>query len=123
MIKTGQIINTVTGEGIPYASVELTDAAGSYMGYGVTADGKGFFTMDAPFGPGTFLRVTSAGGYSPVSLKYPDYLGEDVYFMTPAAVTLDPVVVTAPAGGSPRVNPWYIAGAAGLLLFLLLKKR
>ena len=122
MIKQGRIIDATTGQGIPYASVEITDAAGTYLGAGVSADVRGNFDIDSEMMmPGTFMRISSVG-YSSESLPYTDYLAQRTFALKSAAQTLPPVVVSVPATQGKEKNAILATGIGLFLLALLLKR-
>lgn len=122
MIKQGRIIDAVTGQGIPYASVEITDASGTYLGAGVSADVRGNFDIDSEMMmAGTFMRISSVG-YSSESVPYTDYLTQRTFALRPAAQTLPPVVVSVPPAANKEKNA-ILATGIGLFLLALLFKR
>jgi len=120
MIIEGQVYDPQLGMGVPYASVELTDQGGNYMGFGVSADGNGVFTMDSPMiQPGSFLRFSQAA-YQTKSVPYDQYVSNSTFTMTPANQTLPLVSVTAPAK---KQNSALILGGIALVLFLVMRKK
>jgi len=122
MIKSGRIVDNKTGAGIPYASIELTDYLGTYLGVGANADSQGYFTINSlMIEPGTFMRISSVG-YQTTSYTYEDYVNFNVFTMVNVATELEPVVITAPKKDANK-NVIIYGGLGLLALMLLLKKR
>ena len=121
MLKRGIIKDAATGQGIPYATVEITDVNGVYLGAGVSADVQGSFTIDSmQMQPGSYMRISSVG-YGSQSFPYDVYLGRSVFTLSPVAQQLPPVTVTVPAAGTDK-NKIALAVAAGLALLLFMRK-
>lgn len=97
MIILKKIVDQNTGNPIPYASVELIDQEGTFLGAGTSADVDGNFALDSLMMlPGTFLRVTSSG-YNGAAFSYDQYsIDKNIAFaLTRNTVELPPVVITA----------------------------
>lgn len=121
MIFTGQILDATNGQPVSFASIEVTDKDGVFLGYGVAADANGFYSLDVPqAGPGMFFRISSAE-YLSVSVPYENFVGSKGALLTPKTTGLDPVVVTAQKKNA--VASWLPWAAAGLGLFILLNRR
>lgn len=122
MIKTGKIINSADRKGIPYASVEITDVNGNYLGAGVSADVAGNFSIDTlMMQPGTFMRISSVG-YSTISVPYVDYINRAIFTLNMAYTSEPPIVITYPKNPTDGTGEKLLWGAGILALFFLLKK-
>lgn len=116
MILSGQVYDNATGRGIPYASVQISDAAGSSFMGGVVADEYGLFYLDSTkLDASPYLYVTSVG-YLPVLVD------DDVYTAS-AQIGLDqagdlPAVYVTPKSGN--TNDWFmwVLFGGGLVLLL-----
>lgn len=122
MLITGQVYDNQTGQGIPYASVQIADAAATHFLGGVAADADGLFLIDDPNLAGNSLYVSSTG-YVPV-------LVSDNVYTDGALIGLDqagnlPVVYVSPKPKSE--NEWFIyllfGGGLALLLATAKKKK
>jgi len=123
MIKYGQVIDANTGLGVPYATIEITDQAGTYTGAGVSAGATGNFAIDSlQIKPGSFMRISSAG-YKTTSIPYLTYTNKDTFTLIPAIVDLDEIVITAKRTADTNKNAILYAGLGLAALFFLLRKK
>lgn len=116
MVLTGQVYDNQTGQGIPYASVQITDStATSFMG-GTAAAEDGTFELDNPLlNTGTsYLYVTSTG-YVPVIVSDEVYINNGKIGLDEAGGL--PVVYVMPKS---HENDWIIYLLFGGGLYLLL---
>lgn len=122
MILTGQIISKADNGPVPYASIEVIDKDGIYLGYGTNADASGYFSIDVPAaGPGMFFRLSSVG-FTTVAVPFENFVGVENFTLSPVAQTLDEIVITSTKQKEIAAwMPWL--GAAALLVFLLRKSR
>lgn len=119
---SGKVTDKITGVGIPYATVELTDKNGVYIGSSVTTDVFGNYSMDSPvLQPGTFMRVSHVS-YLSASYPFEIYQYASNFNLSPKVVTLDEIVITAPKTGKQSNAILYGVGALALLYFLTMKK-
>lgn len=122
MILYGKVVDQKTGDAVPYASIELTDQAGKYLGFGVAAGVDGSFSLDSPMmEPGTFIRLSHAA-YNTVSFPFEVYQFADIFKMVQKVEDLTPVVITATKKETTN-NAILIALGIGAMLFLFSKKR
>lgn len=114
MLLSGQIYDNKTGQGIPYASISVTDANASSFVDGVAADEYGLFYLDSPkLDTSKYLYVTSTG-YLPVLID------DDVYTQSSKigldqAGDLETVYVTA----QKKDNGWIALIGTGAVVALL----
>lgn len=122
MIITGRVIDQATGAGIPFATVELTDKAGNYLGYGVNTNNSGSFSMDSGMiQPGTYLRMSSVN-YLQRSFSYQEYIGTNTFALQPANVTLDEIVITAKKTETNKNTALWVVGGLALAWYLFKKR-
>jgi len=121
MIKTGKVTDSSTGKGIPYASVELTDQFGTYLGVGTSCDVNGSFALDSTLmKAGTFLRISSVG-YQTMSFPYTLYGAYTNFELNQEIESLPGITITSTKKAD---NNTLIAAGLGLaVLLFLLKKR
>lgn len=121
MIKSGKVIDVNTGEGIPYASIEVTDQLGTYLGAGVSADVRGNFSIDSTMmQPGTFLRISSVG-YSTMSFPYSIYTSYTNFELSPVIQSLPGITISPTKKAD---NNTLIAAGVGLaFLYFLMRKK
>jgi len=120
MLITGQVYDNQTGQGIPYASVQIADATATHFVGGAAADADGLFLIDSPDLAGNYLYVTSTG-YVPVLIN-------DAVYTDNALIGLDqsgnlPVVYVSPK--PKNENDWliYLLFGGGLVLLLATAKQ
>ena len=117
MIKIANVRDSQTGEPIPYASVEITDQQGVYLGAGASTDGNGNFSIDSlQMQQGSFMRISSVG-YKTVSFPYDQYSILRIFPITKQSTVLDEVVITAKRKVD-QTNKIAAISAIGLLIFL-----
>lgn len=116
MILTGQVYDNSTGRGIPYASIQITDAnAQTFMG-GVVADVDGLYYLDSvKLDASPYLYVTSTG-YLPVLIDDDVYTNSGQIGLDRAG-DLATVYVTA---NKVTIQDWflYVLFGGGLVLLL-----
>jgi hypothetical protein len=118
MIKFGKIQDQSTGTPIPYASVEITDRYGTYLGAGASADVSGNFNIDSlQIKPGTFARISSVG-YKTTSYSYDQFLELQIFSLVRQSQELEEAVVTYDKKKAQQEKMMMFAGL-GLLAFLL----
>ena len=123
MILFGRILDANTGQGIPYATIEVTDDMGTFAGAATTSGVTGNFALDSlMMREGSFLRITSSG-YKPVSIPFSEYSNISEFKLIPDYITLDPVVITAKKKVTSNNNSAIYAALGLGALFLLLKKK
>ncbi len=121
MIKRGQVTDSNTNTGIPYASVEVTDQLGTYLGAGVSADVNGNFDIDSTMmKPGTFLRISSVG-YQTMSYPYNIYTAYNNFELSPQVTSL-PGITISPTKKANQ-NTLIYAGVGLAFLYFLMKKK
>lgn len=87
----GFVINEVTGDPVPAATVEAW--SDNLRLSAIAANDNGFFVLDIPGTPSE-LRFSSAS-FFPAAYKYPDAAGINEFELSPRVVEGEPVVVTA----------------------------
>jgi len=123
MIKSGQVIDSTTSRGIPYASIEVTDMFGTYLGAGAAAGVDGIFTIDSTMmKPGTFLRISSVG-FNTQSFPYTEYYPAKTFAISPQVSSLPDVIVTATKKANENKGLIIGAAAALVLWYLFVKKK
>jgi hypothetical protein len=119
----GSIRDKQTGQPIPYATVELTDKNGLYLGFGTAANANGDFSFSTDFFlPNTFLRV-SHSAYAPISVEYPVYLPRQTYELGQRYLELDPVIITATKKPNATTNILVWAAVVGVGLYIIQKSK
>jgi len=104
MNLSGYIYDVTNGDGIPFATVSVTDVDAQTLRDGTIANDYGYFAIDSPYLDNQgFLYVTSAG-YRPV-LVDPGVFQESGDIALDRAGDLTPVVVTPGTGAN---NKWII---------------
>jgi hypothetical protein len=115
MLLTGQVYDNQTKQGIPYASVQITDSTGSLFTGGVAAAEDGTYELDSPAlnSKDVYLYVSSTG-YIPVLI-------DEIYFSN-AKIGLDQAgnLPVAYVSFKPHENDWiaYLLFGGGLYLLL-----
>lgn len=125
MIIFKKVIDQNTGVGIPYASVELIDGNGTFLGAGTSADVSGNFALDSlMMKEGTFLKITSSG-YKSSAFSYDQYsIDQDAAFaLMPDIVELPTVVVTAIKKGIADNKNLIYLGLGITALYLIMRKK
>ena len=116
MNLSGYIYDNISGQGIPFATVMITDNEGDSLKDGTVANGYGFFDIDSPLLDGQGWLYVSSTGYQPV-LVNPGVFQESGDIGMDRSGDLVPVVVTAT---QKKENNWMIFLLAGGGLALLL---
>lgn len=115
---SAQILNQVTGQPVPGASVEVVNKDGVYLGQGVAASNDGKFTLTSSLLPGNYLSVSSVG-YDTVIIEadlFINYLYREILL---PVKSLEEVIITA--GAKKNWLIWLVVG--GLILLALGKKK
>lgn len=122
MILTGYIYDNQNGQGIPYATVRITDNDGDNLQDGIIADGYGYFSIDSPQLDGQGWLYVSSAGYQPVMVNS-GVFQESGDIGLYRAGDLAPVVVTA--APNKRNDKWmiFLLAGGGLALVLADGKR
>jgi hypothetical protein len=108
----GTVADETTGNGIPGASVTITDANAVPTGEGVVANNSGAFSYNGSTLDTAQYMLFSSVGYKSVLAHYSVILENGSIQLEPTVSTLQDVVVTAK-----RVNPYAaLLVAAGLLV-------
>jgi hypothetical protein len=123
MIKFGKVTDLNTGTGIPYASVEVFDKNGTYLGAGVSADVSGNFNIDTlQLKPGTFIKISSVG-FQSGSYSFDQFVNLDVFSLQRLTENLPDYVVTAKRSIDNQQKMLIIGGLGLLALILLTNKK
>lgn len=125
MIILKKVVDSLTGNPIPYASVELIDTDGIFLGAGTTADVAGNFALDSlMIKPGTFLKITSSG-YNGAAFSYDQFSVDKnaAFALTQNTIELPEIVVTAAKKAIDKNKTLIFAGLGILAVYLLSKKR
>jgi hypothetical protein len=125
MIILKKVIDSLTGKPIPYASVELIDGDGIFLGAGTTADVAGNFALDSlMMKPGTFLKITSSG-YNGAAFSYDQYSVDNnaAFALSQNTIELPEVVITATKKAIDKNKNLIFAGLGILAVYLLTKKK
>jgi hypothetical protein len=125
MIILKKVVDSLNGDPIPYASIELIDSNGVFLGAGTTADVAGNFALDSlMMKPGTFLKITSSG-YSGAAFTFEQYsIDKNAAFaLSRNTVELPEVVVTAMKKGIKENKNWIYLGLAVGALYLITRKK
>ncbi len=121
MIKQGKVTDSSTGRGIPYASVELTDQFGTYLGIGTSAGVNGDFALDSTLlKDGTFLRFSSVG-YQTMSYPYSLYSSYTNFELNQQIESL-PGITIQPTKKVDTNTMIYAGLGLAMLIFLMKKK-
>lgn len=123
MTISGRIIDKTSGEGLPDASIVLTDANYASLGVGTKADENGNFTLTDPAldDSSTIVNVSFVG-YGDITL--PPSMASGTIYMAPSTGSLQEVIVTAKKRIQQLTtkNNWYnisvgvtLAGAVALI--------
>jgi len=125
MIVIKKIADYNSGNPIPFASIELIDRNGIFLGAGTSADVDGNFSIDSVMmAPGTFLKITSSG-YKSQAIDFDTYSKDETqtFYLVPDVVELPEVVITAiKKGFTDNKNLIYVGLALGALYLLTRKK-
>lgn len=125
MIILKKVVDDLTGNPIPYASIELIDNNGVFLGAGTTADVAGNFALDSlMMKPGTFLKITSSG-YNGAAFSFEQYsIDKNAAFaLSRNNIELPEVVITAAKRAIDKNKTLIFAGLGILAVYLLSKKR
>lgn len=124
MVITGKVIDKETGDGVPYATIELRNENDQYLGYGTPADQFGNFSLSTDsFAPGTVLAVSHTS-YNTTSVPYSTYINNSTVQLSRRNIDLENVVVTAPKAGTDVAKKLLIgAGILAAILLLSSKKK
>jgi len=125
MIILKKVVDSLTGDPIPYATIELIDNNGVFLGAATTADVAGNFALDSlMMKPGTFLKITSSG-YSGAAFTFEQYsIDKNAAFaLSRNTVELPEVVVTAMKKGIKENKNWIYLGLAVGALYLITRKK
>src|SRR6266850_3932408 len=114
MDLTAAVWDSISGDGIPSASVTIVDSGNKAAGGGTVADQRGVFRINSPLlDQGYKLQITSAGYQGVIVAPY--MLAEDGGIVLDRGGTMAPVVITA----KKPVPTWWLLGGLALLALLL----
>ena len=113
-----QIIEGMTGDPLPGATIQVVDQAGKSLQQGVMADQYGRFILTSDVLTDNFLLV-SYTGLVPVMIATSLLNNVDYKEIQLLPVDLDPIVVTPGGKGFPL---WWILAAGGFAMFLYYRK-
>jgi len=125
MIILKKVVDSLTGDPIPYASIELIDSNGVFLGAATTADVAGNFALDSlMMKPGTFLKITSSG-YSGAAFTFEQYsIDKNAAFaLARNTIELPEVVITAAKKAIDKNKNLIYAGVGLLAIYLLTRKK
>jgi hypothetical protein len=125
MIILKKVVDSQTGLPIPYASIELIDQNGIFLGAGTSADVDGNFALDSlMIKPGSFLKITSSG-YQGAAFTYEQFtIDKDAAFaLSRDNVELPEVIITAAKKAVEKNKNLVYAGLGILAIYLLTKKK
>lgn len=117
MIVTGKIVDKETQAAIPFATVQLINQFGSYLGVGTAANENGYFSLASSLiAPPNSLIFSAAGSnYLPLAVDIDTIAGSSIQVGLATKPDLDPVTITF----TPKKSMWWILL---LPLLLMLKK-
>lgn len=116
MTITGKVIDSLTGAGIPSASVTLVDSTGKSLGPGALARSDGSFIFHSDDINESGILLFSSVTYSPVMVKVDYFIRESIVRLQQLPEELQPIYVY-PKKGSWLQNNWWIVVGIGLVLF------
>lgn len=122
MNLNGYIYDNISGQGIPFATVMITNNEGDSLQDGTVANGYGFFDIDSPLLDGPGWLYVSSTGYQPV-LVNPGVFQESGDIGLDRSGDLVPVVVTATRTKSNDKWMIFLLAGGGLALLLSEGKR
>jgi protocatechuate 3,4-dioxygenase beta subunit len=113
MLITGRVVDDISGNAIPFATVEAW--AGNVRLNATAADDSGYFSLDVPGSP-DILKFSSAS-YIARSYNWPDTAGKYIFSLLPNVVEGENVTVTATLNKKNSGVLWVLGLiAVGLLL-------
>lgn len=119
---TGKVVDSLTGNPISYASVEITDKNGVYLGFGASADVNGNFVIMTGFTvPGSFARISSIG-YKTKSYSFDEYANRKVFSLDSVANELPGIVISAQTSETEKLRNYALIAIAGIIGYSILKK-
>ena len=119
---TGKIVDSLTGKPVSYASVEITDRNGVYLGFGTSADVNGNFVIMTGFTvPGSFARISSIG-YKTQSYSYEDYANRKTFTLDSVTNELPGIVISAKTSETEKLRNYALIAIAGIIGYSIFKK-
>jgi hypothetical protein len=106
MIVSGKIIDKSTAEPIPFATVQLINNFGNYLGVGASSNDKGNFSIASSLiaAPNSLLFTSAGGNYMPLAVEAAILSGQPVQIALETKPDLDNITITF----KPKASFWWL---------------